>query len=138
MEVDGINKDDDIAAVVILLLLFCNKICVYTIILIVAPVSIAYPQLLPNSVSMLNLLFTKVITIPDAMATDTIIVINLWTLGNIVEYWLFLLAGNTITNIKNIMPHHVIEEKKRMYLIIGLTSSSSIMVIIINGKTHPQ
>jgi len=59
MEVDGINNDDgDTAAVVVvvlLLLLFCIRICVYTKILIVAPVSIVYPQLLPNSVFMLKL-----------------------------------------------------------------------------------
>ena len=60
MEVDGINNDDDraavivvVAAVVVLLILFCIKMYVYTKTLIVAPVSIAYPQLLPNSVSML-------------------------------------------------------------------------------------
>jgi hypothetical protein len=63
MEVDGVNNnDDDTAAVVVvvvvvgvvLLLLFCIKICMYTKTLIVAPVSKAYPQLLPNSVPMLN------------------------------------------------------------------------------------
>ena len=78
MEVDGINNDDDTAAVAaVLLLLFCIKICKYTITLIVAPVSIVYPQLLPNSVSMLNLLLTKVSTIPDTIATDAMIIINL-------------------------------------------------------------
>jgi hypothetical protein len=65
MEVDGVNNnnDDDTAAVVVvvvvvvgvvLLLLFCIKICMHTKTLIVAPVSKAYPQLLPNSVPMLN------------------------------------------------------------------------------------
>ena len=80
MEVDGINNDDgDTAAVVVvlLLLLFCIRICVYTKILIVAPVSIVYPQLLPNSVFMLNFVLTKVSTIPDAMETDAMIFINL-------------------------------------------------------------
>ena len=81
MEVDGINNDDgDTAAVVVvvlLLLLFCIRICVYTKILIVAPVSIVYPQLLPNSVFMLNFVLTKVSTIPDAMETDAMIIINL-------------------------------------------------------------
>ena len=81
MEVDGINNDDgDTAAVVVvvlLLLLFCIRICVYTKILIVAPVSIVYPQLLPNSVFMLNFVFTNVSTIPDAMETDAMIIINL-------------------------------------------------------------
>jgi len=139
MEVDGIINDDDTAAVVaVLLLMFCIKICVYTITLVVAPVSKAYPQLLPNSVSTLNLPLTNVSTIPDPIATDAMIIINLWTLGNIIEYQLSLLAGNIITNIQNIIPHHVIEEKKWMYLIIRLTSSSRIMVIIINGKTDPQ
>lgn len=83
-EVDGINNDDDdddgdTAALVgiVLFLLFCIKICMYTKILIVAPVSIAYPQLLPNNVSMLNFGFTKVSTTPDAMATDAMIIINL-------------------------------------------------------------
>ena len=60
MEVGTNNDDGDTSAeAVVLLLLFCIKICTYTITLIVAPVSIVYPQLLPNSVSMLNLLFTK-------------------------------------------------------------------------------
>jgi hypothetical protein len=85
MEVDGINNDDgDTAAVVVvvvvvvlLLLLFCIRICVYTKILIVAPVSIVYPQLLPNSVFMLNFVLTKVSTIPDAMETDAMIIIDL-------------------------------------------------------------
>ena len=78
-EVDGINDDDDAAAVVVvvLLLLFCIKICMYTKILIVAPVSIVYPQLLPNSVSMLNFVFINVSIIPDAMATDAMTFINL-------------------------------------------------------------
>lgn len=80
-EVDGINNDDDddTAALVdvALFLLFCIKICMYTKILIVAPVSIVYPQLLPNNVSMLNFGFTKVSTTPDAMATDAMIIINL-------------------------------------------------------------
>jgi uncharacterized membrane protein YhaH (DUF805 family) len=75
MEVDGVNNnnDDDTAAVVVvvvgvvLLLLFCIKICMYTKTLIVAPVSKAYPQLLPNSVPMLNFVFTNISTIPDAM-----------------------------------------------------------------------
>ena len=83
IEVDGINNadddDDDTAALVgvVLFLLFCIKICMYTKILIVAPVSIAYPQLLPNNVSILNFGFTKVSTTPDAMATDAMIIINL-------------------------------------------------------------
>lgn len=80
IEVDGINNnDDDKAALVgiVLFLLFCIKICMYTKILIVAPVSIAYPQLLPNNVSMLNFGFTKVSTTPDTMATDAMIIINL-------------------------------------------------------------
>ena len=78
MEVDGINNDGDTAAVVVvLLLLFCIRICVYTKILIVAPVSIVYPQLLSNSAFMLNFVFTKVSTIPDAMETDAMIIINL-------------------------------------------------------------
>ena len=78
MEVDGIINDDDTAAVVaVLLLMFCIKICVYTITLVVAPVSKAYPQLLPNSVSTLNLPFTNVSTIPDPIATDAMIIINL-------------------------------------------------------------
>jgi hypothetical protein len=56
MEVDGVNNDDDddTAAVVVgvvLLLLFCIKICMYTKTLIVAPVSKAYPQLLPNIIN---------------------------------------------------------------------------------------
>jgi hypothetical protein len=78
-EVDGINNDDDAAAVVVvvLLLLFYIKICTYTKILIVAPVSIVYPQLLLNSVSMLNFVFTKVSTIPEAKATDAMTFINL-------------------------------------------------------------
>jgi hypothetical protein len=85
-EVDGINDDDDdddddddTAALVdvALFLLFCIKICMYTKILIVAPVSIVYPQLLPNNVSMLNFGFTKVSITPDAMATDAMIIINL-------------------------------------------------------------
>lgn len=78
-EVDGINNDDDTAALVdvALFLLFCIKICMYTKILIVAPVSIVYPQLLPNNVSMLNFGFTKVSTTPDAMATDAMFIINL-------------------------------------------------------------
>ena len=133
-EVDGINNDDDtdaVEVVVRLLFLFCIKICVYTKTLIVAPVSIVYPQLLPNSVS-------RVSTIPDAMATDATIIINLWTLENIVEYRLSLLAGNIITNIKNIIPHHIIEEKKWMYLITRIPSHSKIIVNIINGKTDPQ
>lgn len=78
VEVDGINNDDDAAAVlVVLLLLFCIKICMYTKILIVAPISIVYPQLLPNSVSMLNFVFMNVSIIPDAMATDAMTFINL-------------------------------------------------------------
>ena len=79
MEADGVNNDGDTAAVVVvvLLLLFCIRICVYTKTLIVAPVSIVYPQLLPNSVFMLNFVFTKVSTIPDAMETDAMIIINL-------------------------------------------------------------
>ena len=78
VEVDGINNDDGAAAVlVVLFLLFCIKICMYTKILIVAPISIVYPQLLPNSVFMLNFVFTKVSTIPDAMETDAMIIINL-------------------------------------------------------------
>jgi len=79
-EVDGINNDDNDAAavvVVVLLLLFCIRICMYTKILIVAPVSMIYPQLLPNSVSMLNFVFTKVSTIPDVKATDAMTFINL-------------------------------------------------------------
>ena len=79
-EVDGINNNDNDAAavvVVVLLLLFCIKICMYTKILIVAPVSIVYPQLLPNSVSMLNFVFINVSIIPDAMATDAMTFINL-------------------------------------------------------------
>ena len=82
MEVDGVNSnnDDDTAAVVVgvvLLLLFCIKICMYTKTLIVAPVSKAYPQLLPNSVPMLNFVFTNISTIPDAMTTDAMTFIDL-------------------------------------------------------------
>ena len=79
MEVDGINNDDDAAAVVIvvLLLLFCIKICMYTKTLIIAPVSIAYPQLVPNSDFMLNFVFIRVNTPPDVMATDAMIIIDL-------------------------------------------------------------
>jgi hypothetical protein len=82
MEVDGVNSEDDdtVAAVVVavlLLFLLCIKICVYTKILIVAPASIVYPQVLPNSVSILNFVLTMVSTIPDAMAADATIIINL-------------------------------------------------------------
>ncbi len=79
-EVDGINNDDDAAAVVVvvlLLFLFCIKICMYTKTLVVDPVSIMYPQLLSNIVSMLNFVLTRVSKIPDAMATDATIIINL-------------------------------------------------------------
>ena len=82
MEVDGVNSnnDDDTAAVVVgvvLLLLFCIKICMYTKTLIVAPVSKAYPQLIPNSVHILNFVFTNISTIPDAMTTDAMTFIDL-------------------------------------------------------------
>ena len=142
IEVDGINNDDDddtaaVVVVVLLLFLFCIKICMYTKTLIVDPLSIVYHPLLPNSVSILNFVLTRVSTIPDAMAIDATIIINLWTLGNKVEYQLSLLAGNIITNIKNIIPHHIIEEKKWMYLITRVPSHSKIIVNIINGKTDP-
>jgi hypothetical protein len=81
VEVDGINNDDDDAAavvvVVVLLPLFCIKICIYTKMLIVAPDSIVYPQLVLNSLSMLNFVFINVSTIPEAKATDAITFINL-------------------------------------------------------------
>jgi hypothetical protein len=121
VDVDGINSDDagcgdaregSVLGFVLLRALFCIKMCTYTKRLIVAPVSIAYPQLLPNMNSVLNLLFTNVSTIPDPMATDAMTFINIWTLGNKVEKLPSLLAGNSMTNIKNIIPHHVIEEKK--------------------------
>jgi hypothetical protein len=116
VDFDGINNDVDgeAAAPVVGLppLLFCFKICIYTKILIVAAVNIVYPQLVLNSLSNVNFVFTKVSTIPDVRAIDAITFINLWTRGNKVEYRLSLLAGNIIMNIKNIVPHHMIEEKK--------------------------
>jgi hypothetical protein len=60
----------------------------------------------------LNLLFTNVSTIPDPTATDAITFINILTLGNRVEKLPSLLEGNIMTNIKNIIPHYVIDEKK--------------------------
>jgi hypothetical protein len=65
-----------------------------------------------NSLSNVNFVFTKVSTIPDVRAIDAITFINLWIRGNKVEYRLSLLAGNIIINIKNIIPHHMMEEKK--------------------------
>jgi hypothetical protein len=140
VDVDGINSDDwgcsdaregSVLGFVLLHVLFCIKMCTYTKRLIVAPVTIAYPQLLPNNDSMLNLLFTIVSKIPDPMATDAMTFINIRTLGNKIEKLPSLLAGNSMTNIKNIIPHHAIEEKKWIYRITTVVKPSRIMAITI-------
>jgi hypothetical protein len=70
---------------VLLTLLFCIIMCMYTNRLITAPVSIMYPHLLAKSDSMPNLLLTNVNRIPDAIAIDAMTFIKLCTLGNKVE-----------------------------------------------------
>ena len=85
MDVDGINSDDggcgdagegSVIGFVLLCFLFCIKMCTYTKRLIVAPVSIAYPQPLPNRDSTLNLLLNNSSIIPDPTATDAMTFIN--------------------------------------------------------------